>query len=129
MANPPTLLLLVESLLSGLSDPESGENSTAEAHFCAAKVDEDESASSRGCSTTPIKGEQEQEQEQELRVFFRKAYPLLDSWIRWLLITQRPGAAGWGGQAKDAPLGAFQVSQFTFGTASFSHRGCVSLRA
>ncbi|CAM9340838.1 unnamed protein product, partial [Hapterophycus canaliculatus] len=110
VANPPTLLLLVESLLHGLSDPESGESSTAQVDVCAADVGKDVPVSSAGCSTTPMKDEQvqEQEQEQELRVFLRKAYPLLDSWIRWLLITQRPGATGWGGQAKEAPLGAFQ---------------------
>lgn len=41
--------------------------------------------------------------------FLTKAQPLLDQWMRWMLVTQRPGAKGWGGTANGSPVGAFQV--------------------
>ena len=59
-----------------------------------------------GCSEAQGEGGHELKATAE---FLRKAYPLLDRWMRWLLVTQRPGAEGWGGQTKRAPLGAFQV--------------------
>ncbi|CAM9649573.1 unnamed protein product [Ectocarpus sp. 13 AM-2016] len=105
VANPPTLLLVVEKLLSDLPERSSDEDSTPATETCTAEADADAAgASSRGCSRVGDK----QAQELELGEFLRKAYPVLDLWIRWLLITQRPGATGWGGQAKRAPLGAFQ---------------------
>lgn len=107
VANPPTLLLLVDSLLRGLPEPASGEgNSAPSAGVCAAQAEGDTAASPEGCAAAPIGGDGDK----ELEEFLRKAYPLLDLWMRWLLITQRPGATGWGGQAKGAPLGAFQVA-------------------
>lgn len=97
MANPPTLLLLVDSLLRGLPEPPSGEGSAPGVEVCAVGAERNTAASPPGCATA-------------LEGFLRKAYPLLDLWMRWLLITQRPGATGWGGQTKEAPLGAFQVT-------------------
>ncbi|CAM9775634.1 unnamed protein product [Ectocarpus fasciculatus] len=103
VANPPTFLLLVERLLRDLPERSINEDNTPAAETCTADADAAE-ASSQGCSRVGGK----QAQELELGEFLRKAYPVLDLWIRWLLITQRPGATGWGGQAKRAPLGAFQ---------------------
>lgn len=106
VANPPTLLLLVERLLSDLPERSSDGDSTPATETCTAEADADAAgASSQGCSSVGDK----QAEELELGEFLRKAYPVLDLWIRWLLITQRPGATGWGGRAKRSPLGAFQV--------------------
>lgn len=102
VANPPTLFLLVDSLLRGLPEPTRSDGSTASPKVCTVQADGDREASPQGCSTAPVGGDQ-------LEEFLRKAFPLLDLWMRWLLISQRPGATGWGGQAKGAPLGAFQV--------------------
>lgn len=101
----------MDSLLRGLPEPANGEGNDAPTHssaeVCATEPEGDTAASPRGCTTAPIGGDGEK----DLEGFLRKAYPLLDLWMRWLLITQRPGATGWGGQANGAPLGAFQVSR------------------
>eukprot|EP00752_Nemacystus_decipiens_P007415 g6630.t3 len=104
VANPPTLLLLVDSLLLSLPDPASGEDTAPSAEVCAEGAAGDKAASPQDRPTAAVEGIQDM----GLESFLRKAYPLLDLWMRWLLITQRPGATGWGGQAKGAPLGAFQ---------------------
>lgn len=93
-------------MLRGLPEPASSKGSTAGAEACTVQADGDRAASPQGCFTLHVGGDQQP----GLEEFLRKAYPLLDLWIRWLLITQRPGATGWGGQAKGTPLGAFQVS-------------------
>lgn len=117
VANPPTLLLLVDSLLRDLPEPTSDNGNTASPIVFTVHADGDRPAPPQGCSTPPLAGDQEP----VLEEFLRTAYPLLDLWVRWLLITQRPGATGWGGQAKGAPLGAFQVfcNQFAFQHFSF----------
>eukprot|EP00903_Cladosiphon_okamuranus_P008249 g7940.t1 len=104
VANPPTLLLLVDNLLHDLRGPASGEGSAPSAEACTAEAKGDTLASSQGCAAAAIGGDRQQ----ELGDFLRKAHPLLDLWLRWLLITQRPGVEGWGGQVKGVPLGAFQ---------------------
>ena len=108
VANPPTLLLLVDSLLRDLAEP-SGERNDADAsaEVCSAEGG-DRSGSRAGRPASPTWDRTARESTVE---FLRKAHPVLDQWVRWLLITQRPGAQGWGGQAKDspAPVGAFQV--------------------
>ena len=108
VANPPTLLLLVDSLLRGLPEPAGGEESAPGPEACAAEAKGDIEAPPQEGAAAAAEGSGRQK---ELEGFLRKAYPLLDLWMRWLLITQRPGATGWGGQAKGAPLGAFQVQQ------------------
>lgn len=121
VANPPTLLLLVERLLRDLPERSSDEDSTPATETCIAEADADAAeALPQGRSRVGDKQE-----ELELGEFLRKAYPVLDLWIRWLLITQRPGATGWGGQAKMAPLGAFQVTAFTWQCRVFRTRETV----
>lgn len=103
VANPPTLLLLVDSLVRGLPGPtNAGECSTPRAGVCAVGAEGD-APPQQGLTAGSGEGDP------ELAEFLRKAHPLLDLWMRWLLITQRPGATGWGGQADGVPVGAFQV--------------------
>lgn len=105
VANPPTLLLLVDKLLRDL-DHSVSDVGDADAEGVCVSGSDGHTESPPGCSEG--RGEDTHEVEPTME-FLRKAYPLLDRWMRWLLVTQRPGAEGWGGQTKRAPLGAFQV--------------------
>lgn len=103
MANPPTLLLLVDTLLHGLPDTAIN-NGNASVEVCA-DVEGGVSMEPTCASNPPVdRGEFEATVQ-----FLTKAQPLLDQWMRWMLVTQRPGAKGWGGTEKGSPLGAFQV--------------------
>lgn len=103
VANPPTLLLLVDSLLQYFSDAASNQGSSS-AHTCA-RAEGAVTTDSTCASGTPAGGG---DSEMTLQ-FLAKAQPLLDQWMRWLLVTQRPGAKGWGGTESESPVGAFQV--------------------
>lgn len=103
VANPPTFLLLVDKLLGDFAEPSSAHNKGI-LESCMAE--DNQTGLSDGCFVTPTTSGHERESKME---FFRKAHPLLDQWIQWLLVTQRPGAKGWGGGTGKAPPGAFQV--------------------
>eukprot|EP00904_Undaria_pinnatifida_P001887 jgi/Undpi1/1169/HiC_scaffold_10.g04631.m1 len=103
VANPPTLLLLVDKLLRDLPISDNSHSDDADAEVCVLGTS-GRTESPPGCSEA---GEGGRGDVGEMEAFLIKAYPALDLWMRWLLVTQRPGAEGWGGQTK-APLGAFQ---------------------
>lgn len=106
VANPPTLLLLVDSLLQNLSDAASNHGS-ASPHTCARAEGAVPANPTCAPGTTTGGGDSEITLQ-----FLAKAQPLLDKWMRWLLVTQRPGAKGWGGTESESPVGAFQVRFF-----------------
>lgn len=110
MANPPTFLLLVDSLLRGLEAAKAnGERDARAQGVCTEESGGGTASSPPTCWRASRGGDPGLE---STMAFLRKAHPLLDQWMRWLLITQRPAAKGWGGQGKAAPCGAFQVRVF-----------------
>lgn len=118
VANPPTLLLLVESLLQGMNETMNG-SSAAGARFCG------KTGSEAAWSECTANSPSESGEVDATVKFLRKAHPLLDQWMRWLLITQRPGAKGWGDQENGPPLGAFQVRKIRIDARCFECWDCI----
>lgn len=123
----------MESLLGDL--PVRGEDLQENAAgVCTGTGDTSESDTPGGCSAVAAELEDDDDEEGTAlaKAFLRRSHPLLDRWMQWLLITQRPGAKGWGGQAKRVPLGAFQVDDIDecshrnvenmLGEASYKHQ-------
>lgn len=100
VANPPTLLMVVDSLLVSAMEGDMGGD--GEPSMRLAPTCEAEGASEAG-------GSRDGEGLDTVLDFLGKSQPLLDEWMRWLLVTQRPGAKGWGQQGSRSPIGAFQV--------------------
>lgn len=101
VANPPTLLLLVDGILGCVADKQC-ERVIAEGSRRCSEDDD------MRCHATAHSLKCAEEREVGLQ-FLRKTFPLLDRWAQWYLITQRPGAEGWGGTGSRSPVGAFQV--------------------
>lgn len=105
VANPPTLLLLVDRLLQGIGSGKSnGRGHDPEIHVCKKE-------SSMTCEAGD---DGEGEHINPTLEFLTRIKAPLDEWMRWLLTTQRPGAQGWGGQDSRSPMGAFQVGRDGF---------------
>ncbi|CAM9998696.1 unnamed protein product [Choristocarpus tenellus] len=112
VANPPTLLLLVERLLrdvegvmerkrvrdGGSQDdqPPADREDKVQDGVC---VEVGGGRKGGGNCTTG--------RDKTTVQFLQQVYPLLEQWLHWLLITQRPGGGGRGGDV-GAPEGAFQ---------------------
>ncbi|CAM9169154.1 unnamed protein product [Discosporangium mesarthrocarpum] len=123
VANPPTLLLLVEHLLKDMAT-RSGEEGrgTGTRRVIQARTGDggggegdrlklplpldpgglmevcENTQGARGGGRSSGSGEcTAPEFSSTLLDFLRQAHPLLDQWLRWLLVTQRPGGVGGGG--------------------------------
>lgn len=105
VANPPTLLLLVDRLLQGIGSGKSN----GMGHDPEIKVYEKDAS-----TTCEAGGDGEGGHIDPTLEFLTRIKAPLDEWMRWLLTTQRPGAQGWGGQDSRSPMGAFQVGRDRF---------------